>query len=75
MPTAAVRAVGIDLTASARRLSLGHEGHLYADGLTMPTAAVGIDGGMPTASLCRRLFPGCLRSSSYADGPDKKPSA
>ena len=49
MLTAAVRAVGIDLTASARRLSLGHQGHIYADSLTMPTATVGIDRYMPTA--------------------------
>ena len=55
MPTAVVRAVGIDLTALGCRLRPGHQGHLYADGHTSSTAAVGVVGDMPTAFLCLRL--------------------
>lgn len=49
MPTDAVRAVGIDLTASSGRRRPGRTGSPYADGVTIPTAAVGIVRGMPTA--------------------------
>ena len=55
--------------------SPGPRGGIYADGRTMPTAAVGIDGGLPTAVLCQRFFPGRRHIPIYADGPDKKPSA
>ena len=43
MPTAAVRTVGIDLTASARRLSRATRATSMPTSLTMPMAAVGID--------------------------------
>ena len=55
MPTVPVRAVGIALTASARRQPRGRHGHVYADGRPMPTAAVDIYRDMPTAFLCLRL--------------------
>lgn len=49
MPTAAVRAVGVEMTTSKSRQRKAHRAHIYADGLDMPTATVGIYHDMPTA--------------------------
>lgn len=91
MPMASVKAVGIDLTASAVRQQTGREGHVAERTPTvvsMPTATVGIYGALPTfyrvvgiyedlptAFVCRRFSLGRRLMCMYADGPDKKPSA
>ena len=89
MPTAAVRAVGIGLTASAVRQPTGREGHVsgglpaatlgivgaMSTAAYIPTATLGIVGDLSTAQICRRFLAGRRLTCMYADGPDKKPSA
>ena len=51
-----VTAVGIDLTSLAGRDECCRRARIYADGLYMPSAAVGIVWDKPTAEMCRWLL-------------------